>query len=243
MCLVFIGEVRDKYICYLELAEGNMKIKELLLNESPVLNELDTRPDDNFNAADLQRLNKMTDLNQAKDYAKSLVTRPSKKPMKPNKVAWFSASIDKARSIDELAKIMWSMLMSGEGMPVIGTRSSMDKSSYRKQFGEDAGSSKLERAYDLDIRNAMTPDGKIMRVNGRDPAELNQLPIGSIVMSHTIHDDGDSRKASSELYKKVADLTDTMTPAFQFMKFLDVSPYAKGPEVAVSFQKQASALI
>ena len=59
-------------------------------------------------------------------------------------------------------------------------------------------------------------------------------------LSSTLHDDGDSRKVSYELYKKVVDTNDRMTPAYRFVNFLNVSSYSASRE---DINQAAQALI
>jgi hypothetical protein len=104
-----------------------MKISELFENELP---------DDNFTAADLENLSKITDVNAMKAMAKSLIATPSKKPMKPQKIAWLNHSIDSKKNTQAVVKLMYDLLLGGEGHSVIGSKSSMAPNSYRRTFGE-----------------------------------------------------------------------------------------------------------
>ena len=100
----------------------------------------DTRTDSNFTQDDIKKLERMRDLGQMKQFAKSLITTPSKKPMQPQKVQWFLKTIDSKRTPMDLIKMMYDLMLSGEGNSVIGTRSSLTPNSYRKTFGEDDAS-------------------------------------------------------------------------------------------------------
>jgi hypothetical protein len=97
----------------------------------------DSRPEDNFTADDIKAMERMRDLGQMKIYAKKLITTPSKKRLRPEKVAWFNKVIDSKKSPIDLIKMMYDLLLSGEGSSVIGSRHSMDPNSYRKTFGEE----------------------------------------------------------------------------------------------------------
>lgn len=91
---------------------------------------------DNFTSDDINDLMKM-DLNSAKTRAIELISgTESGRGMKPEKVKYFSNKIRSINSIDKLVKVMYDLLLAGEGHSVLGTSSSMDKSSYRKTFGE-----------------------------------------------------------------------------------------------------------
>jgi len=91
----------------------------------------------NFTADDLQALNGIRDLGTLKARAMELIGNASgSRPMKPEKVAWFQRAVQAKKSPASLIKMMWDLLLSGEGHGVKGTRFSTDKNSYRKAFGE-----------------------------------------------------------------------------------------------------------
>lgn len=108
---------------------------DLKMKES--LDERDALPSDNFTADDIKKLERMTDINQMKAFAKELISKPSQRPMKPQKVAWFSKAIDSKRRPMDVIKLMYDLLLGGEGDSVIGSRHSTDPNSYRKTFGEE----------------------------------------------------------------------------------------------------------
>ena len=110
-------------------------------------------------------------------------------------------------------------------------------------INENDASAHLQRSYDMEIDRAMTPDGQVSKINPRDKGQIAALPIGSIVLSHTVHDSGDSVKVSYEIYRKAAEAADMFAPAFEFISHLNVSPYAKGAEADAAFYKQAQSLI
>lgn len=210
-----------------------MKIDEILNRED--LQELDRKPDANFTADDLHHLSKIRDLNSAKEFALNLVTKPSKKPIKPSKVAWFTAAINRAKSVNELGKIMWGMLLSGEGNAVIGSRHSTDPSHYRRQFGEDTASE--WRAYDLDLLYAMLPDGSTKYIGGRPHAPL-EFPVGTVFLGAESTGGEDVVKTSYTIYKKIADGRELMDKAYEQLEHLRISPYAKPQEVLAAFTTQ-----
>jgi predicted DNA-binding WGR domain protein len=92
---------------------------------------------DNFTADDIKELEGITDLATLKERAFALISTPSKKPMKPEKVAWFKSAIERMTSPAAVIKLMWDLLLSGEGQAVIGSRSSMNPNSYRSRFNEE----------------------------------------------------------------------------------------------------------
>jgi hypothetical protein len=96
----------------------------------------EAKADFNFNAEDLKRLEKIRDLPTLKAMAFALISAPSAKPMKPEKVEWFKGALERMNSPMKVIKLMYDLMLSGEGQSVIGTRSSMNPNSYRQRFGE-----------------------------------------------------------------------------------------------------------
>jgi hypothetical protein len=94
------------------------------------------KADYNFDAEDLKRLERIRDLPTLKTQALALISRPSAKPMKPEKVEWFKNALDRMNSPIKVIKLMYDLLLSGEGHAVVGSRSSMNPNSYRQRFGE-----------------------------------------------------------------------------------------------------------
>jgi hypothetical protein len=94
------------------------------------------KADYNFDAEDLKRLERIRDLSTLKTQALALISRPSAKPMKPEKVEWFKNALDRMNSPIKVIKLMYDLLLSGEGHAVVGSRSSMNPNSYRQRFGE-----------------------------------------------------------------------------------------------------------
>jgi len=98
---------------------------------------VESKVTDNFTADDIKHMERMSDLGQMKLFAKQLISTPSAKPMKPQKVAWLAQAIDSKKTPDALIKLMYDLLLGGEGHSVIGSRFAMDPNSYRRAFGED----------------------------------------------------------------------------------------------------------
>ena len=65
-----------------------------------------------------------------------LISKPSAKPMRPEKVEWFKNALEKMNSPLKVIKLMYDLLLSGEGHSVVGSRSSMNPNSYRQRFNE-----------------------------------------------------------------------------------------------------------
>jgi len=90
----------------------------------------------NFTGDDLNRLSRIRDLGAMKEKAMELISTDSTHPMKPEKVEWFRNTIDQMNSTDKVIKLMYDLLLSGEGHGVVGSKGSMSKNSYRKAFDE-----------------------------------------------------------------------------------------------------------
>ena len=65
-----------------------------------------------------------------------LISKPSAKPMKPEKVEWFKNALEKMNSPMSVIKLMYDLMLSGEGNKVVGSRNSMSSNTYRQRFGE-----------------------------------------------------------------------------------------------------------
>jgi hypothetical protein len=103
--------------------------------EETELNEY-KKDTDNFTADDIKELEGIKDLATLKARAFALISKPSARPMKPEKVAWFKNRLDSLVSPIAVIKLMYDLLLSGEGQRVIGSRSSMGANSYRSRFNE-----------------------------------------------------------------------------------------------------------
>lgn len=95
------------------------------------VSELDTRDEDNFTIDDIKQLERMTDLNAMKQKAIELITKPSKKPIAIDKQRWLKNTVMGKKDRMSVIKMMYDLMLGGEGMKVIGS-----KSSYRQRFGE-----------------------------------------------------------------------------------------------------------
>jgi hypothetical protein len=110
----------------------------VLKNEVPGLQQgmAEGKADYNFDIEDLKRLEQIRDLATLKAQALELISKPSAKPMKPEKVEWFRNALERMNSPLKVIKLMYDLLLSGEGKAVVGTRSSMNPNTYRQRFGE-----------------------------------------------------------------------------------------------------------
>ena len=96
------------------------------------------KPDVNFDIEDIKRLEQIKDLATLKTQAMELIAKPSAKPMRPEKVEWFRSALERMDSPMKVIKLMYDLMLSGEGHQVIGSRRSMNPNSYRSRFGETA---------------------------------------------------------------------------------------------------------
>jgi len=92
--------------------------------------------DDNFTSDDLRELSKIKDVQAARDKAIELISSTTRRRMDPRKVAWFKTHVNTIKSVDGIVRMMYDMLLSGEGNKVIGTRGGMSDNSYRRTFRE-----------------------------------------------------------------------------------------------------------
>lgn len=90
----------------------------------------------NFSPEDLKSLEKIRDLPTLKAQAFQLISKPSAKPMKPEKVEWFKNALERMNSPMAVIKLMYDLMLSGEGNKVVGSRNSMSSNTYRQRFGE-----------------------------------------------------------------------------------------------------------
>jgi hypothetical protein len=171
-------------------------------------------PDVNFDADDIKNLERINDLDSLKRQAFSLISNPGSRPMKPEKVSWFRRQLASKTNKMAVIKMMYDLMLSGEGNSVLGSRSSTQKNSYRRAFGE-SGPAHLERAFDNDLYLNMG----------------NGYWVGSM-----LHDDGDSRKVSYSLFhttdaeSAVNPHKKQLEPVWRDVGFLRVSSYRATPE-------------
>ena len=123
------------------------------------------KADYNFDIEDLKRLEQIRDLSTLKAQALALISKPSAKPMKPEKVEWFKNALERMNSPLKVIKLMYDLLLSGEGNAVVGTKSSMNPNSYRQRFGEQ-GVAEGSQQVDSIVTDAL----KIMRGSTMDDA-------------------------------------------------------------------------
>lgn len=123
----------------LEVVRKNKNVRGRLSRES-----IEEAKDYNFTADDIAKMGQISDLNAAKQYALKLITADSKRPMTKDKIGYFTNAIQSKKNTDALVKMLYDMLLSGEGHGVIGTASSTKPSRYRQTYGEETVESNLE---------------------------------------------------------------------------------------------------
>jgi hypothetical protein len=107
------------------------------------------KQDFNFDIEDIKKLETIRDLPTLRAQAMSLISRPSARPMKPEKVAWFDAALDRMDSPLKIIKLMYDLLLSGEGHAVIGSKNTMKANTYRNRFGESTIDGSVKYEFDL----------------------------------------------------------------------------------------------
>lgn len=94
--------------------------------------------EDNFTIDDIKNLEQIQDLETLKARAKELIKGKPARRMKPEKISWFYNHIDNLKRPLDVIKMMYDLLLAGEGNKVIGTRHTMANNSYRQRFGEQS---------------------------------------------------------------------------------------------------------
>jgi hypothetical protein len=129
-----------------KVAKDAEKILNKELNKKPGMAE--GKADYNFDIEDLKRLERIRDLATLKAQALVLISKPSAKPMRPEKVEWFKNALERMNSPMKVIKMMYDLMLSGEGNAVIGTKSSMNPNNYRQRFGEQGVAEEFNPEYD-----------------------------------------------------------------------------------------------
>ncbi len=148
---------------------------------------------------------RLKDLNQIKLQAFRLITNPnSSRPMKPNKVAWLKQRLEQLRDKQSVIKLLYDMLLSGEGNKVIGSRYSMEPNVYRKTFKE-----LNEKAGDV--------------YTARQAEIIEDLGNGYFLGDDTYQDDEGFYKEGFTVYYQVGD------DSYRMVAAVDMSPYRNPP--------------
>ena len=104
------------------------------LHERGVAEDQET---DNFTIDDIKKLEQINDFSTLKARAKELIKGKPIRRMKPEKIAYFYDRIDTLSSPMKVIKLMYDLLLAGEGFKTIGSRNSMDPNVYQKRFTEE----------------------------------------------------------------------------------------------------------
>jgi len=123
------GEVKHKKAEYAESLQVKL---DSILAEGP-----NDGKEDNFTIDDIKRLEKIRDLETLKAQAKELIKGKPARRMKPEKISWFYNHIDTLKNPLAIIKMMYDLMLAGEGHKVIGSRNSMSSNTYRSRFGEE----------------------------------------------------------------------------------------------------------
>lgn len=116
-----------------KLGWGNPKVRATEAEDTKVKSAKD-----NFTPADLKELEGlMRDLPAMKARALELVQHKGPRSLKPEKVVWFTNAIQTKESPMAIIKLMYDLLLAGEGFGTIGTKHSMKANSYRDRFSKN----------------------------------------------------------------------------------------------------------
>ena len=131
------------------------------------------KADYNFDIEDLKRLERIRDLATMKAQAMALISKPSAKPMKPEKVEWFKNALERMNSPLKVIKMMYDLMLSGEGHSVIGTKSSMNPNNYRQRFGEQG----VNESWKSKLGGAALAGAMALGASGAH-ADMKDVPAG-----------------------------------------------------------------
>jgi len=95
--------------------------------------------DDNFTIDDIHRLEQIKDFETLKARAKHLIKGKPARRMKPEKIAYFYNRVDTLTSPMKVIKMMYDLLLAGEGMRTIGSQNSTNPNLYQRRFTEEQG--------------------------------------------------------------------------------------------------------
>jgi hypothetical protein len=123
----------------------------------------------NFDAEDIMKLQTLDDVESMKEKALELISKPSRRPMKPEKVEWFKNALSNMTGKDQVIKLMYDLLLSGEGFGVIGSRSSMRPSGYRQRFNDSITNEAEYQGRKVELNKPMAGDVKKSKVYVKGP--------------------------------------------------------------------------
>jgi hypothetical protein len=126
--------------------------------------------EDNFTIDDIKNLERIRDFETLKAQAKELIKGKPARRMKPEKISWFYNHIDTLKNPLAVIKMMYDLMLAGEGNKVIGSRNSMSANSYRSRFDEQGMSEAPEDRTSYQVAKILADRG--MKY---DPAQENEL--------------------------------------------------------------------
>jgi hypothetical protein len=135
--------------------------------------------EDNFTIDDIKNLERIRDFETLKAQAKELIKGKPARRMKPEKISWFYNHIDTLKNPLAVIKMMYDLMLAGEGNKVIGSRNSMSSNSYRSRFGEQGMSEAPEDRTSYQVAKILSDRGIKY-----DPAQENELinAIGMVLV-------------------------------------------------------------
>ena len=119
--------------------------EEGLAEERPK-SEIEVNPNDNFTILDIKKLEQINDLDTLKKQAKHLIKGKPIRRMKPEKIAYFYDRVDTLTTRMKVIKLMYDLLLAGEGLKTIGSWNSTDPNAYAKRFNEEENKPKTAKA-------------------------------------------------------------------------------------------------
>ena len=133
--------------------------------------------DDNFTIDDIRRLEKIKDLETIKAQAKELIKGKPARRMKPEKISYFYNKVDSLTSPFTVIKLMYDLLLAGEGHKVVGSKNSMSPNVYRQRFGEKAVGEAEYQGKDVELNKPKRGGSKKYYVYVKNPSTGNVKKI------------------------------------------------------------------
>ena len=165
-----------KAVDYIDTARDYMKAQNY---EEDVSEGPNDGKEDNFTIDDIKRLEKIRDLETLKAQAKELIKGKPARRMKPEKISWFYNHIDTLRNPMAIIKMMYDLMLAGEGNRVIGSKNSMSSNSYRTRFGEQGVAE--DDVDEAKYQGREVPLGKKMAGDVKKSKVYVRKPNGNIV--------------------------------------------------------------
>jgi hypothetical protein len=123
--------------------------------------------EDNFTIDDIKKLERIRDLETLKAQAKELVKGKPARRMKAEKIRWFYNHIDTLKNPSAFIRMMYDLMLAGEGHKVIGSRNSTSSNSYRTRFGEQGVAERVRDPEDWDEGNTEPGNNFAVYINGK----------------------------------------------------------------------------